>query len=177
MCVTPTRSFGMRSASSRTAVVVFAFLVAAGPARIASAGNAAVAPINTKDGVAIKGFDPVAYFDSLQPTKGSSHYSLELAGVTYRFSTAENLQRFKSNPNEFAPQYGGYCAYAMSLNRIADIDPARWAIVEGKLYLNNGFVAQSLWSLNKRTNIDSADKNWAVFPKQPFANGEEPKAP
>ena len=167
----------MRSGSSRTAVVVFAFLVAAGPARIASAGNAAVAPINTKDGLAIKGFDPVAYFDSRQPTKGTSHYSLELNGATYRFSTAENLQRFKSNPNEFAPQYGGYCAYAMSLNRIADIDPARCAIVDGKLYLNNGFVAQSLWSLNKRANIETADKNWAVFPKQPVANGGEPKAP
>ena len=65
----------------------------------------------------------------------------------------------------------------MSLNRIADIDPARWAIVDGKLYLNNGLVAQSLWSLNKRTNIESADKNWAVFPKEPVANAGEPKAP
>jgi YHS domain-containing protein len=148
-----------------------------GPARIASAGNGPVAPINTKDGLAIKGFDPVSYFDSGQATEGSSDYSLRLNGVTYRFSNADNLQRFKSNPTQFAPQYGGYCAYAMSLNRIADIDPARWAIVDGKLYLNNGFVAQSLWSLNKRAHIESADKNWAVFPKQPVANGGERKAP
>jgi hypothetical protein len=167
----------MRASSSLTVVVFFAFFVAAGPARIASAGNAPVAPINTRDGLAIKGFDRVAYFDSRQPTKGSSHYSLQLNGVTYQLSTHESLQRFKINPTKFAPRYGGYCAYAMSLNRIADIDPARWAIVDGKLYLNNGFVAQSLWSLNKRANIETADKNWAVFPKQPVANGGEPKAP
>ena len=167
----------MRASLSITAVAVFAFFVATGPARIASAGNAPVAPINTKDGLAIKGFDPVAYFDSRQPTRGSSQYSLQLNGGTYRFSTAENLQRFKTNPTKFAPQYGGYCAYAMSLNRIADIDPARWAIVDGKLYLNNGFVAQSLWSLNKRANIETADKNWTVFPKRAVANGEKPNAP
>src|SRR5262249_46545726 len=89
--------------------------------------------------LAIKGFDPVAYFDSARPIKGSSQYSLHLDGASYRFSTAENLQRFRANPAKFARQYGGYCAYAMSLNRIADIDPARWAIVDGKLYLNNGF--------------------------------------
>jgi len=166
----------MRASSSLTAVVVFALFVAMGPARIACARNAPVAPVNTKDGLAIKGFDPVAYFDSGQATEGSSHYSLRLNGVTYRFSTAGNLQRFKINPTKFAPQYGGYCAYAMSLNRIADIDPARWAIVDGKLYLNNGFVAQSLWSVNKRANIDSADKNWAVFPKQPVANRGKPNA-
>jgi YHS domain-containing protein len=167
----------MRTSSSLTAVVGFAFFLATGPARIAYAGNAPVAPINTKDGLAIKGFDPVAYFDSRQPTRGSSHYSLRLNGVIYQFSTAENLQRFKTNPTKFAPQYGGYCAYAMSLNRIADIDPARWAIVDGKLYLNNGFVAQSLWSLNKPANIETADKNWAGFPKQAVANGGKPNAP
>ena len=163
----------MRHSSSLTAVVVFAFFVAMGPGRIASAGNAPVASINTKDGLAIKGFDPVAYFASGQATEGSSDYSLRLNGVTYRFSTADNLQRFKSNPTKFAPQYGGYCAFAMSLNRIADIDPARWAIVDGKLYLNNGFIAQSLWSLNKRANIESADKNWVVFPKRPAPNVTE----
>jgi YHS domain-containing protein len=124
-----------------------------------------------------KGFDPVSYFDSGEATEGSSDYALRLNGVTYRFSSADNLQRFKSNPTKFAPQYGGYCAYAMSLNRIADIDPARWAIVDGKLYLNNGFVAQSLWSLNKRSHIESADKNWTVFPKQPVAKGGERKPP
>ena len=166
----------MRNSSSLTAVV-FAFFVAMGPARIASAGDAPVAPINTKGGLAIKGFDPVSYFDSGQAREGSSDYSLRLNGVTYRFSNADHLQRFKINPTKFVPQYGGYCAYAMSLNRIADIDPARWAIVDGKLYLNNGFVAQSLWSLNKRANIETADKNWTVFPKRAVANGEKPNAP
>ena len=79
---------------------------------------------------------------------------------------AENLQRFKADPEKYLPQYGGYCAYAMSLDRIADIDPYRWAIVGGKLYLNNGFIAQDLWSLNKSGNIVSADRNWPLYPKK-----------
>jgi hypothetical protein len=55
----------------------------------------------------------------------------------------------------------------MSLNRIADVDPHRWAVVDGKLYLNNGYVAQSLWSLNESDNIKSGDRNWPNYPKQP----------
>jgi len=87
--------------------------------------------------------------------------------VTYRFASAENLALFKSDPEKYLPQYGGYCAYAMSLNRIADISPSEWTIVDGKLYLNNGFFAQSLWSLNKSGNIASANHNWPQYPKKP----------
>ena len=115
---------------------------------------------------ALKGYDPVAYFNDGQPTKGEDQYSFQWKGVTYRFASAENLQRFKADPEKYLPQYGGYCAYAMSLDRIADIDPFRWAIVGGKLYLNNGFIAQDLGSLNKSGNIASADRNWPVYPKK-----------
>ena len=116
--------------------------------------------------LAIGGYDPVAYFTNGQPTKGSTKYSFQWKGVTYRFASAENLQRFKADLEKYLPQYGGYCAYAMSLDRIADIDPYRWAIVGGKLYLNNGFIAQDLWSLNKSGNIASADHNWPLYPKK-----------
>jgi YHS domain-containing protein len=140
----------------------------AGSLGSALAGSAAspVPAVNTKDGFALKGYDPIAYFTVGQPTKGVDQYTYRWKGVTYRFTSAENLQRFKADPEKYLPQYGGYCAYAMSLDRIADIDPYRWAIVGGKLYLNNGFIAQDLWSLNKSGNIASADHNWPLYPKK-----------
>jgi YHS domain-containing protein len=133
---------------------------------VAGSSPSPVAAVNTADGFALKGYDPVAYFTNKQPTKGSAQYSFQWKGVTYLFASAENLQRFKADPDKYLPQYGGYCAYAMSLDRIADIDPHRWAIVGGKLYLNNGFIAQDLWSLNKSGNIESADRNWPQYPKK-----------
>ncbi|MGH8597510.1 MAG: YHS domain-containing (seleno)protein [Gammaproteobacteria bacterium] len=153
--------------------VVFALTaigVSTGPAQIAYAEATSVDPINAENGVALKGYDPVAYFSSGRPTEGANEYSLRWNGVVYRFASQQNLDAFKANPEKYAPQYGGYCAYAMSLNRIADIDPTKWAVVEGKLYLNNGLIAQSLWSLNPAANIKSADSNWPLYPKKSAAN-------
>src|SRR5258706_12854820 len=94
-------------------------------------------------------------------------YTRRWKGAPYPFASAENRDRFKAGPEKYAPQCGGYCAFAMSINRIADIDPARWAIVDGKLYLNNNWLSQTLWSVSKSSHIASADQNWAVFPKRP----------
>jgi len=124
-----------------------------------------VTAVNTTNGVGLKGYDPVAYFTTGRPTPGVGAYTYHWNGVTYRFASAENQERFTADPAQYLPQYGGYCAYAMSLNRIADIDPHRWAIVGGKLYLNNNFFAHGLWSLNKGGNIAAADRNWTVYPK------------
>jgi YHS domain-containing protein len=107
----------------------------------------------------------VAYFTEGQPTKGIDQYSFQWKGVTYRLASAEDLQLFKADPKKYLPQYGGYCAYAMSIDRIADISPAAWTIFDRKLYLNNNFFSQTLWSLNKSGKIESADRNWAMFPK------------
>jgi YHS domain-containing protein len=150
-------------------VIVLGLLVVnAGSALAAS--DSPVPAVNANEGIGLKGYDPVAYFTNGAPTKGLEQYSFAWKGVTYRFASAENLDRFKADPAKYLPQYGGYCAYAMSLDRIADIDPSRWAIVNGKLYLNNGFVAEKLWSLNKSGNIVSADRNWPLYPKK--ATGE-----
>ena len=131
------------------------------------ASESPVAPANAADGIGLKGYDPVAYFTGGQPAKGAEQYSLQWKGVTYRFASAADQQRFQANPEKYLPQYGGYCAYAMSIDRIADIDPKQWAIVGGKLYLNNNFFSQTLWSLDKSGRIASANRNWAVFPKTP----------
>jgi YHS domain-containing protein len=131
----------------------------------ASQAKSPVAAVNTTNGIGLKGHDPVAYFITGKPTPGVDAYTAHWKGVTYRFASAENQERFTADPEQYLPQYGGYCAYAMSLNRIADIDPDRWAIVNGKLYLNNNFFSHGLWSLNKSGNITAADRNWAGYPK------------
>ena len=146
-------------------MVVLGLILGIGGTTMAGA-DSAVPAVNAAEGVGLKGYDPVAYFINGAPTKGSEQYSFAWKGVTYRFASAGNLEKFKADPEKYLPQYGGYCAYAMSLDRIADIDPSRWAIVNGKLYLNNGFVAEKLWSLNKSGNIVSADHNWPQYPKK-----------
>ena len=85
--------------------------------------------------------------------------SWEYKGRRYYFCHPSCEERFKADPEKYLPRYGGYCAYAMAINRIADIDPSRWAIVDGKLYLNNNFLSYHLWSLHKSGNIAAADRN------------------
>jgi YHS domain-containing protein len=132
---------------------------------VAASADSPIAAVNTEHGVAVKGYDPVSYFTTGKPTPGLAQFSNTYKGATYRFSSAENRDRFIATPEKFVPQYGGYCAYAISLNKIADIDPDEWAIVNDKLYLNNGFFAQSLWSLDKSGNIVRGDHNWPLVPK------------
>jgi len=156
-----------RARGAAFAVMMIVLGLVVGIAGSAAAGaDSSVLAVNAAEGIGLKGYDPVAYFINGAPIKGSAQYSFARKGVTYRFASAGNLEKFMADPEKYLPQYGGYCAYAMSLDRIADIDPSRWAIVNGKLYLNNGFVAEKLWSLNKSGNIVSADRNWPQYPKK-----------
>ena len=88
------------------------------------------------NGVAIRGYDTVAYFAGNGPVKGSEQFTHQWMGATWRFASSENRDRFAAAPESFAPQFGGYCAWAVSNNYTAPIDPAAWKIVDGKLYLN-----------------------------------------
>ncbi|HEY1888570.1 MAG TPA: YHS domain-containing (seleno)protein [Roseiarcus sp.] len=142
------------------AVCLLSLLVAG-----AALADSPIAAVNTEHGLAIKGYDPVAYFTTGKPTPGLAQFSTNYNGATYRFVSAENRDRFIATPEKFVPQYGGYCAYAISLNKIADIDPEEWAIIKDKLYLNNGFLAQTLWSFDKSGNIARGDQNWPLVPK------------
>src|SRR5260370_32543483 len=167
-----------RSKCLATIPFLVAVVLLAGLAGSAVGGSTAPVPaVNTRDDVGLKGYDPVAYFTRGEPTPGVDRYTYRWKGVSYRFASAEDLGLFKRNPEKYLPQYGGYCAYAMSLNRIADIDPSEWTILDGKLYLNNGFFAQSLWSLNKSGNIPSGDRNCPQNPKKPVAEERFAQAP
>lgn len=87
--------------------------------------------------VAIKGYDPVAYFTESKAIKGSKEFTYDWLGATWHFSSAENRDLFKSEPVKYSPQYGGHCADGVSFGTITtNIDPQAWRIIEGKLYLN-----------------------------------------
>ena len=111
-------------------------------------------------GVAIEGTDPVAYFDEGKPVAGSSDFEHEWMGATWWFASAENRDQFAADPEKYAPQYGGYCAWAVSQGYTAKIDPAAWKIVDGKLYLNYSKEVQTQWSADVPGNIAKGDANW-----------------
>lgn len=116
--------------------------------------------IYAEDGVAIRGYDPVAYFTESAPVEGSSEFSHDWQGSTWHFSSAENRDLFSNDPEKYAPQYGGYCAWAVKEGTTASIDPAAWKIVDGKLYLNLNTDIQQQWQQDIPGNIAKADQNW-----------------
>ena len=120
---------------------------------------------NLSDGVAINGYDPVAYFTSNKAVKGSKENALVQEGVTYYFSSAANKEEFKKNPAKYEPSYGGWCSYAMGAKgEKVDIDPKTFKIVDGKLNLfYNKFFNNTLTDWNKdETNLKKkADANWS----------------
>jgi YHS domain-containing protein len=111
-------------------------------------------------GLAVSGYDAVAYFRAGKPVPGSSELELEWGGATWRFASAENLALFRADPERYAPQYGGYCAWAVSNGDTASSDPEAWKIVDGKLYLNYSRAIQERWQGDVPGNIRRADANW-----------------
>jgi len=111
-------------------------------------------------GVAIRGYDPVAYFTDQKPVKGSEQFTHTWMGATWRFASAAHRDQFAADPAQYAPQFGGYCSYAVSKGRTASIDPEAWRIVEGKLYLNYSKDVQKTWAQDVPGNIQKADQNW-----------------
>jgi YHS domain-containing protein len=111
-------------------------------------------------GVAIEGADPVAYFEEGKPVAGSSDFEHEWMGATWRFASAENRDRFAADPEQYAPQYGGYCAWAVSQGYTASTVREAWHIEDGKLYLNYSKGVQGRWQEDIPGHISQADANW-----------------
>jgi len=112
------------------------------------------------DGFAINGYDPVSYFTNGKPETGISGYSYEWMGAKWQFTSEEHLKMFKENPIKYAPQFGGYCSYAISLNKLVPADSDFWTIENGNLYLNFNGDAQKLFRKDLSGNIKTAEKNW-----------------
>jgi len=122
--------------------------------------RAATAPVFATDGVAINGHDPVAYFTQATHVAGSEAISHDWMGARWLFGSAENRDRFAADPMSFAPQYGGYCAFAMAHGAIAKTDPDAWTVFEGKLYLNYDLSVRTRWKQDIPGNIAKADTHW-----------------
>ncbi|MFG5380639.1 YHS domain-containing (seleno)protein [Yoonia sp. R2-816] len=116
--------------------------------------------IYAEDGVAIDGTDPVAYFTENQPVAGDPAITHDWMGATWRFSSEENRAAFAADPEKYAPQYGGYCAWAVSEGYTASTTPEAWRIVDDKLYLNYSRRIQRRWEGDIPGRIASADANW-----------------
>jgi len=115
------------------------------------------------DDLAIKGYDTVAYFKDGKALKGNESFTFQWHDMTWYFSTKENRDLFAASPEKYAPQYDGYCAWALTESRKAITDPEVWKIVDGKLYLNCSQTAYEKWSKDIPGNIKKADTNWLKF--------------
>lgn len=121
-------------------------------------------PVNTNaDNIAVRGFDTVAYFTEGLAEQGNPQFAYDWNGAKWYFKSAENLEKFKSDPESFAPQFGGYCAWAVSRGYTADGDPNEWKIVNGKLYLNYDRQVKEKWEAEQEKSITDGEKNWLKF--------------
>ncbi|MDX2041149.1 MAG: YHS domain-containing (seleno)protein [Acidobacteriota bacterium] len=151
------------AAALRAALVLV--LVATVTIAVRSA-SAAVDPVNKNIfGTALKGYDPVAYFKESRPVKGRDEFRHDWMGAKWYFASAANRDDFARNPEKFAPQFGGYCAWAVANGYTANIDPEAWRIVDGKLYLNYSKDVQKKWEADIPGFIKKGNENWPKLKK------------
>lgn len=146
---------------TRRWVVLGAGLIALALCTAAGAGE-----FYEKDGAAIKGYDPVAYFTEGKPVPGSPEHVAEHKGSTFRFASKANRDAFVADPAKYAPQYGGFCAFGTAGGYKAKIDPAAFTIVDGKLYLNYDEGVQKKWRKDVPGFVARADEKWPAVSRQ-----------
>lgn len=143
--------------------LIAAFALSTAPVLVmAPAAMADTDPVytGTFSNVAVEGYDAVAYFTQGEPTKGSKQFKTSYNGAEFRFSSAGNLALFKADPAKYAPQFGGYCAWAVSQGYTAKGDASHWAIVDDKLYLNYNKKVQATWNEDRAGFIEKAETEW-----------------
>ena len=128
---------------------------------------AATDPVNKNFfGTALQGYDAVAYFNEGRAIKGKDEFRHDWMGAKWYFSSAANRDEFAKNPEKYAPQFGGYCAWAVGHGYTANIDPEAWKIVEGKLYLNYDKRVQKMWEQEQDHGIKKGHENWPKLIKK-----------
>lgn len=136
--------------------------------------QAAEPPVNTlknslfggRTDTAINGYDSVAYFTVGKPVKGQDGLSTEWMGAKWKFSSQANLDLFKANPEKFAPQYGGYCAYGVTQGSLVKVEPEQFTVRDGKLYLNYDADVQAKWLKDPVGYIKDADAKFPLLLKK-----------
>ena len=128
-------------------------------------GQTAPAIYTTKANLALSGYDAVSYFKDGKPVEGKPEFSYKWMDATWRFSSAENRDAFKTEPEKYAPQYGGYCAFGTSQGHLVPGDPQAWKVVDDRLYLNYNKDVQKFWLQDVPGNIQKADENYPKLHK------------
>lgn len=142
-------------------VVGLAAVAVAGQRYLGGFEELATAPVFAPDGVAIRGTDPVAYFTQGRAVPGTADHALEWNGATWHFASADNRAAFVADPAAYAPQYGGFCAWAVAeKGKLYSTQPDNWAIVDGKLYLNYNDDIQERWQADIPGFIAEGDARW-----------------
>ncbi|MDP4264900.1 MAG: YHS domain-containing (seleno)protein [Bacteroidota bacterium] len=126
------------------------------------ATNGYLVNLNNK-GVIIEGYDPVAYFTDNKPLKGSEQFTANYEGATYWFASAEHAELFKKDPKKYAPQYGAFCGYAVSIGKLRPVDPLIYQIEDGRLILQHTQEAYDLFNKDLKESTAKADTNWPVI--------------
>ncbi|OQW70935.1 MAG: hypothetical protein BVN33_17045 [Proteobacteria bacterium ST_bin13] len=119
-------------------------------------------------GVALRGYDPVAYFDGGTPTKGVETISASYKGVRYLFASEAHRQAFQADPQHYLPEFGGFCTIGTSFGEKVDADPETGRVVNGKLYVNFDQRAQALFNKDVPGTITRADQNWPTVKDKAF---------
>ncbi len=119
------------------------------------------------DGVILDGYDPVAFFTDAKPVQGSAKFTSNYNGAIYWFASAEHKAAFDAKPAKYEPQFGAFCAYAVSQGRTAPIDVKTWSLVEGRLVVQHNSRAVKLWNADPPGLLKLADKHWPAV----IANG------
>ncbi len=147
--------------------ILFLMVAIAAAACAGSSGVEGVKQVNaTAENVAIRGYDPVAFFTANAPVEGNPQFAFDWNGARWQFASAENLERFKADPSNFAPQFGGYCSWAVSHGYTANGDPTAWKIVEGRLYFNYNQKVKEKWEADQEKLIKDGEQNWTGFKKK-----------
>jgi hypothetical protein len=123
-------------------------------------GQVSASAVNHKNGVAVQGYDMVAYFTEGAAVKGNPGFIHEWSGVRWHFASATNRDAFAGEPGRFAPAFGGYCAYGVSRGYAVDVDPDAFAVVDGTLYLNYSKSVQRTWNQDRAGYIEKARQQW-----------------
>ncbi|BFM15478.1 YHS domain-containing (seleno)protein [Maricurvus nonylphenolicus] len=150
----------------------FKLATAAGALIFSSLSFASAVNIGSND-VAIHGYDPVAYFTVNKAVEGSAKYTATHDGAIYRFSSKKNRDLFKADADRYAPQYGGYCAFGVSLNKKFDVDPQAFYIDDNKLYLNLNKDVQKKWLTDVDGYVHSANRKWSGIENLSVAEANE----
>jgi YHS domain-containing protein len=139
--------------------ILIAFIAFLGIAQAKAQKSEIFAP----GGKAIKGYDPVAFFTDSKPVKGVDSLTYQWKDATWLFASRKNLEAFKSDPDKYAPQYGGYCAYGLSQGHKAPTQTDTWTVVNDKLYFNYNSKVKEMWVKDEQNLIKTADEKWPAI--------------